>query len=165
MKHDNLVGKGEFLSMHTGIYKYENKINKKIYIGQSVNIEKRYRQHLYCAENSIKNKMAIDRAIEKYGIDNFDFSIVEECRVEDLDDREKYWIAYYNSYKTGYNNTIGGLSLKGSDHPRAILNEQQVWEIREMYNSHISRRTVFEKFKDTGLTKRGFLKIWNGENW
>ena len=72
--------------MKTGIYKYQNKLNGHIYIGQSINIDRRYAQHLYDAEHRPERSTGIDKAIAKYGIENFDFSIVEECSVEQLDE-------------------------------------------------------------------------------
>lgn len=91
--------------MSIGIYRIVNKINGKCYIGKSANIEQRFKGH--------KNKMSygtevLYQAFRKYGIDNFDFSIIEECSLELLSDREKYWIQYYNSYEKGYNSTLGG---------------------------------------------------------
>jgi hypothetical protein len=63
-----------------------------------------------------------------------------------LNEKEIKWIAYYDSYKNGYNRTSGGKSLNGSDHPRAILTEDDVWQIREMYKNHMPRRDVFKAF-------------------
>lgn len=93
-----------------GIYKYENKINHKIYIGQSIRIQARLKQHLQSAynKNSKDHKLPIHQAILKYGIENFNISILEECSQEKLNEREVYWIKYYNSYKNGYNATEGG---------------------------------------------------------
>lgn len=91
--------------MITGIYKIENKINHKIYIGQSINIERRWRAHLNATQTH-NNKLWA--ALNKYGKDNFDFSIIEECPKELLDEREQYWIKYYDSYNNGYNLTLGG---------------------------------------------------------
>lgn len=150
----------------TGIYKYQNKINDKIYIGQSVNIEKRYQQHLQAAKRKDeRSKTGIDFAIAKYGINNFIFEIIEECNPEQLDERERFWIEYFNSYKNGYNRTTGGHSLQGEEHPRAILTKEQVWEIRELYGKRIKRSQVYQLFKNTGITQRGFLKVWNCETW
>lgn len=50
-------------------------------------------------------------------------------------------------------------------HPRAILDEDQVWEIRELYNLKVKRSDVYDLFKYTGITERGFKKIWDGQTW
>lgn len=90
-----------------GIYKITNKINNKVYIGQSIDIEKRWRAHIYRSTKE-EYQEYLYQAIRKYGINKFDFSIIEECSSDQLDEREQYWIEYYDSYKNGYNMTIGG---------------------------------------------------------
>ena len=55
-------------------------------------------------------QQALYKAFDKYGIENFTVEQVEECPVEKLDEREIYWIAYYDSFKSGYNSTLGGKS-------------------------------------------------------
>ena len=52
--------------------------------------------------------MAIHRAILKYGKENFTVEVIEETDSTKLNDREKYWIEYYSSFKFGYNATTGG---------------------------------------------------------
>ena len=150
--------------MSIGIYKYQNKLNNKVYIGQSVNIENRYKQHLYDAINR-PEETGIDLAIAKYGIENFDFQILEECPQDKLDEREIYWIDFYDSYNNGYNRTIGGSSLRGKNHPRALISEDTVWKIRELYGQKVKRSSVFSVFQNDEITERNFLKIWNGETW
>ena len=88
--------------MTCGIYKIKNKKTGQIYIGQSKNIEVRFLKHC--------NTSLVDIDIAINGVDNFDFSIVEETI--DLDEREKFWIEYYNTYKNKnhYNRDIGGNS-------------------------------------------------------
>ncbi|MCC8068781.1 MAG: GIY-YIG nuclease family protein [Ruminococcus sp.] len=90
-----------------GIYKITNILNQKVYIGQSVDIEKRWAEHIRCANNSDKPN-TIYQAIRKYGVENFTFEVIEECSQEKLNEREIYWIDYYNSYYDGYNMTLGG---------------------------------------------------------
>lgn len=86
-----------------GIYKITNMYNGKIYIGQSIDIKARWRNH----RNSTSD-YALYRAFRKYGIDNFKFEVIEECNVDQLNERECYWINYYDSYFNGYNETLGG---------------------------------------------------------
>ena len=93
------------------IYKIVNKINNKIYIGQVYNksIYNRFNRH--CVEAKSNSKSYIDRAINKYGKDNFSIELVEQCySKQELDEKEKYWIKYYNSTNStiGYNLTYGG---------------------------------------------------------
>ena len=110
--------------MTCGIYKIQNKINGKCYIGQSINIYKRWQEH---KSNSI-NKNHEDSyyplycAIRKYGIDNFDFSIIEECNQEELNNKEIYWVKYYNSFENGYNQTLGG-NTNPLFYPRGCCNQ------------------------------------------
>lgn len=151
--------------MSIGIYKYQNKINGHIYIGLSNNIQKRYQQHLYDASHQARACTGIDIAIRKYGIENFTFEILELCNEKDLNKREQYWINYYNSYHNGYNRTPGGRSLRGSNHPRAILKEQDVWDIREKYRLGIKRSKVFAPYLKKGISKKCLIKVWNCENW
>lgn len=90
-----------------GIYKIENLITHHIYVGQSINIATRWRRHKDEAYSG-KKDYPLYRDINKYGIDNFSFEIIEERSKEALDEREQFWIKYYNSYKDGYNQTVGG---------------------------------------------------------
>lgn len=87
-----------------GIYKITNKINGHSYIGQSIDIYQRWHSHKYadCKPSVIHS------AIIKYGLENFNFEILEKCPRESLNEREIYWIKFYNTYENGYNLTIGG---------------------------------------------------------
>ena len=89
----------------SGIYKITNLKNNLIYIGQSVDIYTRWRAHKNSKEND-----ALHTDIQKYGLNYFKFEILEKCSAELLDEREKYWIEYYDSFNVGYNNTTGGTS-------------------------------------------------------
>lgn len=95
-----------------GIYKIENIINHKIYIGQSIDIKYRWKVHrqpsTYLDPTKDTYYYKIYTAFRKYGIDNFDFSVIEECDIDQLNEREIYWIEFYNSYYNGYNMTLGG---------------------------------------------------------
>jgi group I intron endonuclease len=87
------------------IYKAENKVNGKIYIGQTVkSLKKRIAEHLR------SNVGIFPRALRKFGPQNFDFSIVETCENQkNLNEREMYWIGFLNCKSpNGYNLTDGG---------------------------------------------------------
>ena len=90
-----------------GIYKFENLINGHKYIGQSVDIERRYKDHIMRATNDFSSNSEynsiLHQAIRKYGIENFSFEIIEQCSKKDLDKKEIYWIQYYNSFHNGCN--------------------------------------------------------------
>lgn len=96
--------------MACGIYKITNLINNKCYIGQSINIEKRWTNEKCSAFNPKDESYntALSRAFRKYGINNFSFSIIEECSREELNEKEKKYIEYYDSHYNGYNSTDGG---------------------------------------------------------
>lgn len=85
-----------------GIYRIKNLVNGKVYVGQSVRIKKRFKEHIY----NKKRASVIHKAIQKYGYENFDFKILEIVeKSEDLSNRELYYIAKYNSsvHSNGYN--------------------------------------------------------------
>ena len=91
------------------IYIITNKINNKVYIGQTIqSLERRFICHACHSNKSRSDYMYIKRAIHKYGKENFTISLLEECPVDKLNQREEYWIKKYNSFKNGYNLTIGG---------------------------------------------------------
>ena len=90
------------------VYLIINNINNKPYVGATVNtISERFSKHVWESFN-LKDNSALHRAIKKYGIENFNISKLEECSVQEVFNREKYWIKYYNSYENGYNETPGG---------------------------------------------------------
>ena len=100
-----------------GIYKIANLVNGKVYIGQSVDIYRRWAQHKKIGRNLSEDKYSRDydkvlyRAMRKYGVDSFEFSIVEKCDESALYEREQYWIKFYCSTiieGKGYNLNDGG---------------------------------------------------------
>ena len=84
-----------------GIYKITNKINGKSYVGQSVNIHKRWTSEKNNAfnPNAHEYNYPISRAFRKYGVENFSFEIIEQCSIgDDLDAKERHWIDIYDTY-------------------------------------------------------------------
>ena len=104
------------LYMNGYIYKITNKINNKIYIGMSSNVDNRWKYgHVLTAKKLIDNidigyKSLLYDAMKKYGIENFNIEIIEECPIEKMGEREEYWINKLNSRdrNIGYNICRGG---------------------------------------------------------
>ncbi len=93
------------------IYKAENKINGKIYIGKTVkSINDRLSRHYFQPSNSL-----FPRALKKYGRESFDVSVIDWAdNQNDLNEKEKFWITFYNCrYPNGYNMTAGGDGMAG----------------------------------------------------
>ena len=89
------------------IYKITNDINDKVYIGKTeFDIEKRFQEHCRDALKDRNEKRPLYNAMNKYGIEHFKIEEIEQCN--DIENREKYWIEYYDSYNNGYNATLGG---------------------------------------------------------
>lgn len=91
------------------VYLIYNDINNKKYVGQTIqSLTRRFNQH--CSSDKVGRScnMYIKRAIHKYGRNNFHIVLLERCPIEQLNEREKYWIQFYHSYENGYNLTKGG---------------------------------------------------------
>lgn len=149
-----------------GIYKITNKINNKSYIGQSTCIERRFAQHKSPYEQQRFSEKPLYKAIHKYGINNFTFEVLEECSVEELDIREKFYIKYYKTlcHEHGYNVCSGGENNEGENHPRHKLTEQDIIDIRTRY-ANKERCKEVEKLYSDRIGHSGFSKIWKGETW
>lgn len=93
-----------------GIYSIVNVINGKRYIGQTVNFPRRKTQHKTRLKNggSYMSYSKLYPAYLKYGFDSLKFEWIETCSKDQLNEREMHWINYFDSYRNGYNATIGG---------------------------------------------------------
>ena len=88
------------------IYKITNDINNKVYIGETaIGIEHRWHKHI---QDLYKRNFKLYLAMRKYGIEHFQIEQIEECDFDNRFEREKFWIATYDSYYNGYNSTLGG---------------------------------------------------------
>lgn len=135
--------------MKKAIYKIENLINHKIYIGQSKNPDYRFQQHCFKRE---KYRSLINEAINKYGKENFSLEILGWF--EDYNEKEKEYIQKYRSLAPyGYNIALGGESppiLKGKDNPNTIIDEETANKvIEQLLDWKIPRKTIIANNKIT----------------
>lgn len=142
-----------------GIYKIENLITHHVYIGQSVDIISRWRRHKDDYKKGEKD-YPLYQAIRKYGIENFSFEVIEECLRSQLDEREQYWIKYYDSYYNGYNQTLGGQGASGHG---IFLNKETVSLIRQ--ELLIGEKTNSEIGQIFGVSENTISGINTGYYW
>lgn len=163
------------------IYKITNLINQKSYIGQTVYFNERIKQHQRNSfnPNSIDYDVPIHRAIRKYGIENFSYEIIEEVDEKLLNNREIYWISYYDTYFNGYNATLGGEGRQRYSLTQIIELWNNGYSIADIANTlGCNRVTVRVNLEEAGISieerqkrrikpvyqydlKGFFLKRWN----
>ena len=130
--------------MSCGIYKITNLTNGHSYIGQSICIEQRWKNHAYYGKDH--ENYPLYRAFKKYGIENFSFEIIEECDPNLLDEKEIYWIKFYNTTSSdgGYNQTSGG---KGRNNSIVKLTNDDILTIYDLLiNTDMSQRKIAQEF-------------------
>ena len=138
------------------IYKATSATTGKVYIGQtSQSLQERIRQHNTHAYGHQYN-YHFHNAIRKYGVEDFDYEIIEDniTSKDTLNERERYWISYYNSYYEGYNSTMGGDgNVRQDDELIAKLfrDGRTTQEICEITGYH--RGTVYKSYRAIVLTE------------
>ena len=84
--------------MHYQIYIFQNKVNNKIYVGQTTNFIARVKKHIRDAKEGVKNRH-FHSALFKYGIEQFNYFVIEDLgSKKELDEAEKFWIQYFRSW-------------------------------------------------------------------
>ena len=136
-----------------------NKINGKVYIGQTIQpLSKRMQRH-FCLTASSESEMcmAIKRAIKKYGKENFSSIILEECDYSVLNEREQFYINKYDSYANGYNCTPGGACGR----PREYFAQHIQKDIISLYELGFSLRALGREYNVSKQTIKHVLLINN----
>jgi group I intron endonuclease len=143
-----------------GIYEIKNKINNKVYIGQSNNIEWRWQQHGYLLNNYKSDSIHLQHAWDKYGSENFEFSILEEVLdLSLLNEKEIYWINFKQSYlrEFGYNISGGGGNTITSEETKQKISQSLkgkfAGEKHHLYGKKHSEETK-EKIRQAQIGKK-----------
>lgn len=146
-----------------GIYKITEINNPMIfYVGKSNDIERRFKEHQ--TKTYEQTRIPFDGYIKEKGKDNFQYEVLEECEINQLDEKEKFWINKLDAKNSG-NKFDGGLrDVVGSHNPNSKLTEEDVKNIRIAYNNHLKQKDVYEKYKDK-ISFSYFQNLWQGRSW
>ena len=134
------------IGIYKVIYLPESKV---VYVGQSINIEGRFKQHkkYYNNPKELGYNSHFYRTLRKYGIDNFQFELIEECSVEELNDKEIYWIAYFDTFNNRCNSTIGGQHMAARN-----LTDEEIRELKkDLAENKLSYNEMSHKFGVSNL--------------
>ena len=123
-----------------GIYMIRNKINDKVYIGQSIHIQNRLDGHKRELRKGRHDSRHLQFAWDKYGEENFEFLSICECKKEKLNEMEQYYILCFESYlgDFGYNTSLGGQSSLMREETRIKIGNSVRGEKNGFYGKHHS---------------------------
>ena len=146
-----------------GIYKITDIDNPDIfYIGKSNNIKRRFKEHQQ--KSYEQSRIPFDGYIKEKGIESFTYEILEECSVDELNEKEQYWINKLNATQSG-NKFNGGLTdVVGNNNPNKKITENDVIEIRKAYKAHQKQKDIYELYKDK-ISFSYFQNLWQGRSW
>lgn len=156
-----------------GVYKITSP-SEKIYIGQSTNIYLRWERDYYTLQ--CKDQPKLYNSLKKYGPENHKFEIIEECSLEQLNERERYWQDIYNVLsKNGLNLLLTSTNDKSGKHSNDTINKMKsYWS--EYYKSNSGHNKGIKQSEETRLKKSNsalarhvfqyslngsFIKSWN----
>ena len=141
-----------------GIYKITSP-NKRIYIGKSINIKNRFYKYkiLDC-----KTQRKLYNSFKKYGVENHLFEVIEECSIESLIKRERYWQDHYNVLKEGLNcllSTTNNTKGKVSEETKLLLSKAMKGKNKGIKRSLEFKQKNAERMKGKKLSAETKLKM------
>ena len=146
------------------IYRIYNIFTEESYVGQTRNFEQRMRSHF----NNKSYSVFFDKMMNYEGYENFRVEIIEQfdenVPQEILDEREDFYIQFYDCVFSGYNLKRGGQHCRGESNANVKLTEQEVYDIREAYKNHKNKHDVFQKYSNK-VTWYYFSNLWEGVSW
>lgn len=145
------------------IYQITNDINQKIYIGKTENsIEKRFKEHCWDASRERNEKRPLYNAMRKYGVEHFHIELIEETN--NPEEREVYWIEKKQSFKNGYNATIGGDGRKYIDYDLVVKTYQDLQNIKLVAKQlNHDESTISKILKEKNIDIKSSIE-WMREN-
>jgi group I intron endonuclease len=144
----------------TGVYLIFNRVSKRMYVGSSFNIKTRFRKHKLLLNNNTHHCIHLQRAWNKYGEQSFKFSLLEKTILENLIEREQFWIDKlknkYNSCPTA-GSTLGYKHSKEAKQKQSILASKRTGKNNYWYGKSLPKHVLdkaaeicSEKFKGEG---------------
>lgn len=144
------------MNKKSGIYQILNKVNGKVYIGQSININVRFSDHKNKLIKNCHHNKHLQDAFNKYCKDNFEFNVLEEVPTENLTVREQYWLDIKKAYnrKFGYNIAICADSPSKGRVGTMLNRRHSELSIQKMRNSHKGQVSNMKGKHHTEATKQ-----------
>ena len=152
--------------MTCGIYMIQNTINGKIYIGQSIDIELRFKSHKNKLERGNHDNIHLQKSWRKYGKEKFEFDILCECEEEKLNETEEYYIFELMTYNSriGYNKNYGGSSGRPTEETKKKLSEAgKGRQHTEETKKKMSEAKKGKSFSEEHRKKLSENNIWNNK--
>ena len=146
------------------IYKITNLINNKSYIGKTLySIDKRWQEHCRDSRKLSLENRPLYRSMRKHGIENFSIECIEEVDDTKINNREAHWIEFFDTYRNGYNATIGGDGKQRINHDTVIQSYQELQNANEVARTlHISPDSVRKILKAHNITlKSGYDVVYD----
>lgn len=136
-----------------GIYKITNKINGKCYVGQTKDHEYRWYCHKSEGYRGAEPNKALYKSIEKHGIENFEFEMIEECKEDELDLKEFYWITELDSYRKGYNMTDGNPDVNFGQYDKKEISDETRKILSKQSKERYEQKNALWRINNLGLNK------------
>lgn len=137
-----------------GIYKITCIGNNKVYIGQSVSIKQRWNRHQTDLKRNCHSNKYLQRAYNLYGKDSFVYEILELCPRTQLNEREKFYIQLFDSYKNGFNCDIGGSDISGENNPMYQKKGKESPRFIDLILQLDEKGEIINKFESANLASK-----------
>lgn len=153
-----------FFKMKSGIYYIKNKCNNKMYIGQSIDLERRKKEHLSHLRNNKHKNNHLQKSFNKYGEKAFEIKTYIVCPEDELSPRETLLIIFYATHnpKYGYNKTFGGEREDVTDEIRQKISNKK----KQMYKEGLiyPQDNLPDYYKNGSFSKEILSKKFQGKH-